>query len=114
MVFSLTADGNGCGLSDGEGYRAMARITGGMDISLCQQSDAVLQEVATEATGAASRYRLRSPPISSTIRVQIAGVDLPRSRTDGYEYFPEFQSIAFFGTSRPTATDAVLVHYEAF
>lgn len=113
-VFALTGDGAACGTSDGVAYRSLTRVTGGMDVSLCQQSDAVLDEVAAEAAGAASRYRLPSAPVSSTMRVVVTGVEVPRDRTNGYEYFPSSQSIAFFGSYRPSGTDAVLVHYETF
>lgn len=113
-VFGLTGDGAACGLSDGEAYRAMARVSGGMDISLCAQSDAVVEELAQEATGVASRYRLPLAPISSSMRVIVRGMDVPRDRTNGYEYFPSHGTIAFFGTARPGPTDAVLVYYDTF
>ena len=113
-VFSLTADGGGCGLSDAEAYRALAHATAGMDASLCEQSDDLVREIAVEATGVASRYVLPSQPISASLRVLVSGVDVPRDRVNGYEYFPAHQTIAFFGSYQPGPTDAVLVYYDAF
>lgn len=59
-------------------------------------------------------------PISSTLRVYVDGQWVPRSRENGYDYFAQTNSIAFFGSYVPEAPqegeepDVVAVHYERF
>ena len=73
------------------------------------------------ATGIASNYTLPQTPISSSLRVFMNGTWVPRSRDDGFDYFEENNSIAFFGRFRPTPQsekegppDYVAVSYETF
>lgn len=117
VVFAVTDSpgfSSGC-TAEGEGYDRLANVTGGAAMSLCPSLTAEkLEFIAYGAVGAASRYVLPSPPISATFDVTVGGVPVQRSRVDGYEYFPEFGSIAFFGPSQPTATDPVIVRYETW
>lgn len=122
VVVSLTGQDAACALSDPVGYRMLAEVTGGVDIALCTVVPEKLEEVAYVAVAAASPYVLPAVPASASLRVFVGGLEAPRSRTDGYEYFPEFNAVGFFGTWRPRpadptsgfAGDSVVVSFETF
>jgi hypothetical protein len=67
--------------------------------------------IIENTAGRASTFRLPSTPISASLRVYRAteedpkvGQWVPRSRVDGFDYFPQTNSVAFFGTYRPRAS----------
>jgi len=110
-VFAITGDGSDCGSSDGLSYREVAYRSGGASASLCQNElEEVLSDVVEEAVGASSVLALPSMPISSTLRVWTAAPDgvspvwVPRSRQDGFDYFPETNTVALFGSYRSRAS----------
>jgi hypothetical protein len=106
IAFSLVGDGGSCGQKSGEAYRKVALGTGGSTASLC--SDDVretIDEIIYAATGLASNYQLPEAPISSTLRVYKDGTWVPRSRENGFDYFAETNTIAFFGSYRPEIAD---------
>lgn len=116
IAFAVTDATNGSTCTpEGEAYDIVARATRGAALSLCPAMDAErLEFIAYGAAGAASPYILSQPPVSSTLRVYVAGSEVERSRLDGYEYFPEYNTIAFFGPSRPTASQSVVVVHETW
>lgn len=117
IVFSIVGDGNGCGLSDGEAYRQVALSTGGSFASLCATDiSETIEDIIFAATGLASNYQIPNTPISSTLRVfkndgSGDGVWVPRSRVNGFDYFAQSNSIAFFGTFRPEPADPTMGRY---
>ena len=114
-VYSFTGDATGCGLSDGEAYRAVALATGGRDVSLCsRQLEQSRVELAQLSAAHASPFRLTPRPISATLLVEVNGQPVPRSRMDGYEYFPSQGAIVFFGSYRPQPLQPVAIHYQRF
>lgn len=107
LMYSINGGPN-CGLEDGNEYRDVALSTGGASALLC--STDLTQTIVTiieETAGQSSGYRLTETPISSTLRVYQAADDgvseiwVPRSRSDGFDYFPRNNSLAFFGSYRP-------------
>ena len=107
LMYSINGGPN-CGLEDGVEYRDVALSTGGASALLC--SSDLTQTIVTiieETAGQSSGYRLTETPISSTLRVYQAADDgvsevwVPRSRSDGFDYFPRNNSLAFFGSYRP-------------
>gem|GEM_PF-963956 len=107
LMYSINGGPN-CGLEDGFEYRDVALSTGGASALLCSAD--LTQTIVTiieETAGQSSGYRLTETPISSTLRVYQAGDDgvsevwVPRSRSDGFDYFPRNNSLAFFGSYRP-------------
>ncbi len=124
LAFSIVGTGNGCG-SDGSAYRDVALNSGGAGASLCSQDlQSTIDTIIVKVAGDASPFRLPQTPISSTLRVFQAsddgktGVWIPRSHDDGFDYFPQSNSIAFFGSYRPLpgATQPIQasVHYQVF
>ncbi|CAN0459112.1 unnamed protein product, partial [Laminaria digitata] len=100
--------GPNCGLEDGSEYGDVALATGGASALLCSADlTETITQIIDVTAGRTSGYRLNETPISSTLRVYHAGDDgksalwVPRSRADGFDYFPQNNSLAFFGTYRP-------------
>jgi len=93
------------------GYNAVvAGLPGAASMSICDADQtANMQQVVRAASGVASAYVLRAPPISATIKValqRVAGQPpelVPRSRTDGFDYDGTQNSLLFYGSWRPSA-----------
>ncbi len=118
--FAIVGDGNTCGDSDGEAYREVAQATGGSFTSLCSTD---ISETISDVIYAASGYTgytLAQTPISSSLRIFINGQWVPRSRQNGFDYFAQTNSIAFFGSYRPEPPqgneppDDISITYEAW
>jgi hypothetical protein len=118
--FSITGDGGSCGFQDGEAYRIVSQATGGADASLCAADyQETFENIIHAATGYGG-YDLPDTPISSSIRVFVEGEWVPRSRTNGFDYFERNNTIAFFGDYLPEVAeggnppDYVSISYESF
>ena len=116
----ISPPGSNCGLSDGEAYRDVALATGGATASLCSNDlEETIVKIIDETAGSTSTFRLPDTPISSTLRVYQAtedgkmGLWVPRSRQDGFDYFPQTNAIAFFGTYRPRAPSKTMCSVDA-
>lgn len=115
--FSIVGTGSGCG-SHGEAYQHVAQGTRGSFASLCATDiSETIADIIFAASGYAG-YELPDTPISSTLRVFINGDWVPRSRENGFDYFAQSNSLAFFGSYRPevnaTPPDNISVTYETF
>jgi hypothetical protein len=76
---------------------------------------AAMARIVAAVAGTSSPFRLDRSPITSTIKVRVRGVDVPRSRSDGFDYDPASRSIVFFGnTHRPRVGDQVVVSYRVW
>lgn len=99
--------------------RCMIELSGGAYMDIAQSTsqtmvDYAIERIATDVVGASSSIQLKSAAIASTLRVNVRGVDVPRSRVDGYDYVAQSRAIVFYGdTYRPVEGDAVLVNYRA-
>lgn len=125
IAFAIADDpgySGGC-TPQGEAYKQVALATGGSFASLCDADiSETIEDIIFAATGLASNYRVNETPISSTLRVFKNGEWVPRSRTNGFDYFAQSNSIAFFGTYRPEPADPtegrygddIAVHYQTF
>ncbi len=114
-TFALVTDGETCGETDAASYKQFAAANGGGFASLCQKNlDEVLTEWAYQRTGASSLYTLATRPIASTLRVYRGGEPVPRSRVDGYDYFPHSNSLVFFGSWRDVPSHTIQLHYEEY
>lgn len=125
-MFTIVSPGGSCG-EDGKDYTEVALATGGLNASLCAADlqESIVAIIETIA-GRASGFRLPDYPISSTLRVYqgdpadpTQGRWVPRSRVSGFDYFPQTNSIAFFGDEYKPDPDSgapvqVAVHYERF
>ncbi len=76
---------------------------------------AAMARVVEAVIGSASPYRLTRSPITSTIKVRVRGMDVPRSRVDGFDYDPGTRSIVFYGaTYRPAMGQQIVVSYRVW
>lgn len=110
VAYAIYSDTDDCGLTIADAYAEVALATGGASASLCAANlKQTISTIIDETAGRASTFRLPETPISSTLRVYQAeqdgttGIWVPRSRTDGFDYFPQRNALAFFGTYRPRA-----------
>jgi len=98
--------------NEGEAYRQVALATGGSfaDLDAADISETI-EDIIYAATGLASAYVLPETPISSSLRVYKNSEWVPRSRENGFDYFANTNSIAFFGTYRPVPADPTVGRY---
>lgn len=122
-AFAIVADDKDCGTQEGRAYKDVALQTGGKFASLCSDDlTRVLEQIIFSAAGESSTYELPETPISSSLRVYMNGEWVPRDRENGFAYFEGQNTIAFFGSYRPTPEDEldgepgdyIAVHYETF
>ena len=93
------------------GGGAFIPITTATDDEVRIAMDRIVEAVA----GAASRYVFTQVPISATIRASVDGRDVPRSRSDGFDYDGAANSIVFRGTTyRPSIGSEVVVSYRVW
>ncbi|MCC7543009.1 MAG: hypothetical protein IT379_42730 [Deltaproteobacteria bacterium] len=95
--------------------RCVIESTGGgvipIDDASETQVDTAMARLVDAVAGAASRYRLSDRPISGTLKVTVNGHEVPRSRSNGFDYEPVSNSIVFRGAARPVPGDEVVVSY---
>ena len=100
--FAIVSDSEDCGTTIGASYQQAALDTGGSHASLCAENiNETIEDIIIAAVGYAANYELPGTPISSTLRVYINGDWIPRSRTNGFDYFAQTNSISFFGDVLP-------------
>lgn len=119
-IFSIVGTKSGCGASYGRAYEEVALATGGSHYSLCADDiEETINDIIVSATGQAASHVLADVPVSSSLRVFKDGQWVPRSRINGFDYFANTNSIAFFGSFRPDpesngAKDHIAVTYRHY
>jgi hypothetical protein len=74
-----------------------------------------MARIVDAVAGATSQYRLDRSPITATIKVRVRGMDVPRSRSEGFDYDPASRSVVFYGrTYRPNMGDEVVISYRVW
>lgn len=80
-----------------------------------QQVQAAMNKLVDAIAGAASQYKLTYTPITSTIKVTIRGIEVPRSRQNGFDYDPVNKTVVFYGSQfRPELGDEVYISYRVW
>jgi hypothetical protein len=108
-------------------YRNVALESGGTVGSICLNSTRIVDDIIESTVADASDYYLSRTPISASLTVFIESDEdpttarfVPRSETDGYQYFAQEDTIAFFGSYRPEirqgdySEDFISLRYEYF
>lgn len=121
-LYAIYNDGTCPGIGDnGESYRQVANASGGATALLCGNDlTASIEEILIAAAGRAGVVQLPRAPISSSLNVFKNGTFVPRSRVDGWDYFPGSRSIAFFGDARPRVVqpgergDDIVISYSRY
>lgn len=99
----------------GKAYIDVAYHTGGSFASICASDlTPTMDEILRSAAGSASVYELIYYPITSTIQVMIQGQEIPRNPTNGFEYDSLANTVVFYGDSRPSEGDDVVISYRYF
>lgn len=94
----------------GEAYAEVSRVTGGKSASLCGEDlTQFFDEIIEDLTPDEQTYALSFTPVPATLVVMTADeqgrlVEIPRSRTNGYDYNPQRNTIAFFGDYSPRSS----------
>ena len=86
---------NSCGADVAHGYKEVAQAVGGQIGDVCQKDlGNTLQVIIDSIVGAASPVVLEHVPISTSLAVALDGVQLQRSRTNGFDYRGANNSVA--------------------
>jgi hypothetical protein len=76
---------------------------------------AAMRRIVDTVVGASSPYRLEQQPITSTLKVRVRNRDVPRSRSDGFDYDQASNAVVFRGaTYRPAMGDEVVISYRVW
>ena len=100
--------------------RCTVQGNGGVAIDIEKATDpavvaAAMDQIATDLIGASSQYKLTRSPITSTIKVNVNGVDVPRSRSNGFDYDPVSKSVVFYGLQyNPQLGQQVIISYRVW
>ena len=97
-----------------ERYHRVINAMGGVigDLSNLQSISATINAIMNAVIGSTATLQLSSPPISATLKVAIEpgaildpatcdASNVPRSRTNGFDYDGAFNRISFYGDCRP-------------
>ncbi len=98
----------------GNRYMQIADLTGGTKNSLCQPFDTSLDNISTSIEGISSTsFVLAKTPIVSSIKLQVNGVLVPQSSTNGWSYTAATKTVKINGaTYKPAAGATVKLTYD--
>ena len=112
ILFAIAGGDPKCGtaLNASKGINAVVNGVGGGSVgSICDANQtANMENIVRAVFGVSSAYRLIEPPISATIKVaqvQAPGaspLEVPRSRSSGFDYDGVSNAIVFYGNWRPS------------
>jgi hypothetical protein len=96
--------------------RCVVEGNGGATIPIATATDAevaaAMSRIVDAIAGASSQFRLTATPITSTLKVRVRGMDIPRSRANGFDYDSASNAVVFYGaTYRPRMGDEVVISY---
>jgi hypothetical protein len=90
------------------GYMPLADQLGGQKGDICQNDlGSTLQAIIDSIAGAASPVTLDYVPIASSLAVAMDGVALPRSRTNGFDYRANANSLVFINVTLQKGSEVV-------
>lgn len=102
-------------------YRDVITALGGieMDIQNTASFTQGISQIVTSAVGQATSTKLKKPPIAASLKVAVSATmgacsnkaDVPRSRTNGFDFDGTAQTLVFYGDCRPTNGAQIAVSY---
>lgn len=101
-------------------YRDVITALGGIEMNLrnSQSYQQGISQIITSAVGQATSTKLKKPPIAASIKVAVSDTmgtctksDVPRSRTNGFDFDGMAQTLVFYGNCRPTNGAQLAVSY---
>ena len=95
------------GAQHGRSYIDMAVRSGGAVGSVCNTDlQETIDRIMDDIIGVAASYPLSGYPIVPSIKVVVDGVDVPRSRSAGWDYNADQNAIVFYGYSSKFTEDS--------
>ena len=96
---------------------ATATLGATLNIEEISEYDNFMDTVANNAGALSAGYELSTANtdnqiLSSSIAVEVDGVEVARDTSDGWQYYPQSESIVFTGSEIPSAGSAITVSYQ--
>jgi hypothetical protein len=99
---------NTCGADMAHGYRELAQALGGQIGDVCQKDlGNTLQVIIDSIVGAASPVKLQYVPISASLAVAMDGVEVKRSRNNGFDYRSANNTLAFINVKYKKGSEVI-------
>jgi hypothetical protein len=99
---------NTCTADVAHGYKELAQQLGGQIGDVCQNDlGNTLQVIIDAIVGAASPVKLEYVPISSSLAVAMDGVEIMRSRTNGFDYRSSTNTLAFINVTYKKGSEVI-------
>ena len=99
---------NSCGAEKGHGYQELSQFLGGQMADICQKNlGSSLQSIIDTITGQASPIKLDYVPISSSLAVALDSVQVKRSRTNGFDYRSNGNSLVFINVKYKKGSEVI-------
>ncbi|WP_211683737.1 VWA domain-containing protein [Moritella sp. 24] len=101
-------------------YDDLSNATLGLVLNIQEMSeyDGFMEKIAQNAGASSAGYSLSivdsEAIISSSIAVKVNGVDVTRDATNGWQYYPQTNSIVFTGTAIPAVNADIVFAYQYF
>ena len=99
---------NSCYADVAHGYKDLAQKLGGQWADVCQKNlGNTLQVIIDSITGAASPIELDYVPISSSLAVAMDAIEIKRSRTNGFDYRSNKNTLVFINVKYKKGSEVI-------
>jgi len=99
---------NSCYADVAHGYKDLAQKLGGQWADVCQKNlGNTLQVIIDSITGAASPIELDYVPISSSLAVAMDAIEVKRSRTNGFDYRSNKNTLVFINVKYKKGSEVI-------
>lgn len=113
-VYSIVEPSNA---SDSQ-YDDLANETNGKTLNINAQSEyqVFMDKIAKDSGSMSAGYKLKSiasqTVLSSTLKVTVDGIEIPRDSKNGWQYYPQSNSVLFFGRAIPKENSKINISYK--
>jgi hypothetical protein len=105
---SCSSNGGCTSAAPAWGYMPLAEQLGGQKGDICQRDlGSTLQAIIDSIAGSASPVTLDFVPIASSLAVAMDGVQIPRSRRNGFDYRANANSLVFINVKLQKGSEVV-------
>ena len=98
-------------------YDDLANETNGKTLNINAQSEyqVFMDKIAKDSGAMSAGYKLKSiasqTVLSSTLKVTVDGVEIPCDSKNGWQYYPQSNSVLFFGRAIPKENSKINISY---
>lgn len=75
-----------------------------------------MDKIAKDSGAMSAGYKLKSiasqTVLSSTLKVTVDGIEIPRDSKNGWQYYPQSNSVLFFGRAIPKENSKINISYK--